>query len=140
MPGETPFGPLSHERPRREATVAPGRVTDEYVFSATADHPTEDGVVRHSVRVDPAEGADGELLLHVTRRRPGSGHAAERQSTGTVRVAAPDVEYPPLGSELESVLEDWYVGRCRPDAPAESSPADDRSGVAPETGSDSGWD
>jgi hypothetical protein len=115
MTPKTANTPLSHERTRHPTQSDLDRVDDEYVFVVAVDDPRgdDDDPLSHSLRVDPTAGDEGELLVHVTRRRS-FGPDADRNDRDSVVVSvpAPNLDSPPLVRELQSVLEAWYYRHC----------------------------
>jgi hypothetical protein len=123
MTRKTTHTPLSHERTRRRQQSDLDRVDDEYVFVAAIDDPgrNHDGPLSHSPRVDPMDGDEGELLVHVTRRHgPGSDTDRSHRDLVTVSVPAPGIGSQPLVRDLQSVLETWYRRHCLPGSPEQA--------------------
>jgi hypothetical protein len=116
MTHHTTVSPLSHETDRTALAPEFARVDDEYVL-VVVDETSVAGDrsrITYSIRVDPTDGEDGELVLDV-ERRTFDAPPADRASF-TVAISAPGLGDPLRVGALESRLETWFHQHDRPDA------------------------
>jgi hypothetical protein len=100
--------PLSHERAGRSLGRGFERVDGEFAVTAVVDTSTRDGeesLARFSVRVDPTDGREDELILTVTADH---GRDTRDRRSFRVSVSASGVGNPPRVREVEDALERWY--------------------------------
>lgn len=131
MTHHTTVSPLSHETDRTALAPEFARVDGEYVL-VVVDETSVAGdrsPITYSIRVDPTDGEDGELVLDV-ERRTFDAPPTERASF-TVAISAPGLGDPPRAGALESRLETWFHRHDRPDvAGAAALPTAGREGTA----------